>query len=234
MKRRITFVLVVLMIVCVVTTASAYWTMYVYTSNGKPLNLRNAPSLAGDIMTSIPYGSAVRVNDVLDSYWYSVSYAGYTGYSMSRYLVYSMPTCAPWPYPTCVPYPYPTCAPWPYPTCTPTPTPIPTPYCSSFPNEIFYGFQSAYYTALVRPGNPAGYVNVRWAPSLQANIYARYYANDVLTVMSQNSLWCQVLDEDDQIMGYVMRQFLTPYYAEAYYSDSYYNPYDNEIYNGDS
>ena len=60
--------------------------------------MRDAPSIIGSIMTQIPNGAAVQVNDAYDDTWYSVTYNGYTGYSMSRYLVYGWPT--PTPYPT--------------------------------------------------------------------------------------------------------------------------------------
>jgi uncharacterized protein YgiM (DUF1202 family) len=193
MRKKLAFILTVLFIVSIGTAAMAYTTMYVYTSNGHPLNLRDAPSMIGNVMVQIPNGAAVRVNDVLDETWNSVSYGSYTGYCVSRYLVYGTPTPTPPVYPQ----------------------PTPTPSTGTFPNDIFFGFQAVYYKALVRPSNPAGYVNLRWAPSLQADIHARYYANAVLTVMSQNSLWCQVLDENGNVMGYIMRQFLNPYYGDS-------------------
>ena len=198
MKKSFAFIFAVLMIISIATVSLAYTTMYVYTSNGKPLNMRNAPSIIGSIMTQIPNGAAVRINDAYDDTWYSVSYNGYTGYSMARYLTSGWST--PTPTPTLCPAP----------TITPTPTPT-----GAFPNDIFFGFQPVYYKALVRPSNPAGYVNLRWAPSLLAEIRTHYYANAVLTVMSQNSLWCQVLDEDGHIMGFMMRQFLYPYYGDS-------------------
>ena len=213
MKRTIAFFLTVMLVVCMATAATAYTTMYVYTSNGKPLNLRDSPSIIGNIMTQIPNGAAVRVNDAYDDTWYSVTYNGYTGYSMARYLVSGWYTPTPSPIPTPMPTPYPTYYPTYYPPYYPTPTVTPQPY--AFPNDIFYGFQTVYYKALVRPSNPAGYVNLRWAPSLLADINARYYANAVLTVMSQNSLWCQVLDENGHVMGFMMRQFLYPYYGDS-------------------
>ena len=148
-------------------------------------------------MTQIPNGAAVWINDAYDPTWYSVTYNGYTGYSMARYFVGGTPT--------------------PVPTLCPAPTvpPMPTPTYSVFPNDIFYGFQPVYYVALVRPSNPAGYVNLRWAPSLQAEVRTHYYANTALTVMSQNALWCQVLDENGHVMGFMMRQFLSPYYGDS-------------------
>jgi uncharacterized protein YgiM (DUF1202 family) len=193
MKRKLAFILTALVVLSIATAAMANTTMYVYTSNGKPLNLRDAPSIIGNVMVQIPNGAAVRVNDVFDGTWYSVTYGSYTGYSMSRYLVYSTPTCTPGP------------------TATPSPSASP----NDFSNDIFYGFTDTYYKALVRPSNPAGYVNLRWAPSLLADIHGRYYANSILTVMSQNSLWCQVLDEDGHVMGFIMRQFLTAYYGDS-------------------
>lgn len=192
MKRKTAFILAVLLAVCFAASAMAYTTMYVYTSNGKPLNLRDAPSMLGNVMIQIPNGAAVRVNDVFDETWYSVTYGSFTGYSMSRYLVYATPT----------------------PVYCPTPTPVPY-YYGGFPNEIFVDFQPVLYTALVRPSNPAGYVNLRWAPSLQSDIHSRYYANAMLTVMSQNTVWCQVLDEAGNVMGFIMRQFLYPYNGDS-------------------
>lgn len=200
MKKLFAFILAVLLVTGVVTTAMAYSTMYVYTANGKPLNMRDAPSIIGSVLTQIPNGAAVQVYDAYDDTWYYVSYNGYGGYCMARYLVSGWPTPAPYPTPS--------------PTYCPLPTATPAP-SGSFPNDIFYGFQAAYYKALVRPSNPAGYVNLRWAPSLQADVNTHYYANAVLTVMSQNSLWCQVLDEESRIMGFMMRQFLYPYYGDS-------------------
>ena len=74
MKKILAFILTVLVDGCVATAAYAYTTMYVYTANGKPLNLRDAPSIIGNVMTQIPNGAAVRVNDVLDETWDSVTY----------------------------------------------------------------------------------------------------------------------------------------------------------------
>lgn len=196
MKKILAFILAVLLMTGVFTAAMAYTTMYVYTANGKPLNLRDAPSIIGSVLTQIPNGASVHVINAYDDTWYYVSYNGYGGYSMARYLVYGWPT--PTPMPTYCPVP----------TVTPAPS-------GAFPNDIFFGFQPVYYQALVRPSNPAGYVNLRWAPSLLAEISAHYYANAVLTVMSQNSLWCQVLDEEGHVAGFMMRQFLYPLYGDS-------------------
>lgn len=201
MKKMLASILIVMLIVCTSTAAMAYTTMYVYTANGKSLNLRDAPSLTGNVITRIPNGSSVRVNDMFSETWYSVSYGGYVGYVMASYLVYYSsytPTATPQPVVTSIPYYY-------------YVTPTPTASGCTFPNEIFSGFTTAVYQAVVQPSNPAGYVNLRWAPSLEADIHAFYYANSILTVMSQNGEWCQVLDEANNVMGFMMREFLSPY-----------------------
>ena len=46
MKKALALILAVLIIVSIATSAMAY-TMYVYTSNGKPLNMRDAPASSG-------------------------------------------------------------------------------------------------------------------------------------------------------------------------------------------
>ncbi len=53
-----------------------------------PLNLRGAPSSAGEVLASIPNGSAV---EVLNSYngWYVVRYNGVLGYVLGEYLQFT-------------------------------------------------------------------------------------------------------------------------------------------------
>jgi len=85
-KRKLAFLFAAGFILCVMTSAVACTTMYVYTSDGNSLNLRDMPSLSGGIITTIPYGAAVTANDTYDPAWYSVTYNGYSGYAMSCYL----------------------------------------------------------------------------------------------------------------------------------------------------
>ena len=60
-------------------------TMYVRTNTGVGLNLRTAPSMNGDIITSFQPGTAVTVLKK-GSGWYYVSVAGLKGYMGSQYL----------------------------------------------------------------------------------------------------------------------------------------------------
>ena len=60
-------------------------TMYVRTNTGVGLNLRTAPSMNGEIITSFQPGTAVTVLKK-GSGWYYVSVAGLKGYMGSQYL----------------------------------------------------------------------------------------------------------------------------------------------------
>ena len=71
------------------------------------------------------------------------------------------------------------------------------------------GFTPAYYTATVKPSNPSGYVNMRWAPSKSTSVHEVYYAGDMLQVIADNGTWCQVYDTSRNICGFMMKQFLT-------------------------
>lgn len=197
MKKLVTLAVVIVLMTMTVSTVFAMvgnLTMYVYTSNGKTLNLRQQPSTDSPILANIPYGAAVQVYQPYNSTWYSIGYNGTNGYVMSKYLVANPPG--------------------PKPTAKPTPTAKPD---NTLSNSMYDGFTATYYEAQVRPNSPSGYVNLRWGPSLYADIHSRYHMNDVLTVMSQNNTWCQVLDETNHVMGFMMRKFLAPYQGNGIY-----------------
>lgn len=59
----------------------------VHTQGGR-LNIRNEPSLNGDIIGQIPNGATVEVL-ARSGEWYSVSYQGITGYSFASYITVS-------------------------------------------------------------------------------------------------------------------------------------------------
>ena len=60
-------------------------TLYVRTNTGRGLNLRDLPSLEGNIITSFKPGTAVTVL-LRGNGWYKVSVQGMTGYMASQYL----------------------------------------------------------------------------------------------------------------------------------------------------
>jgi SH3-like domain-containing protein len=198
-KKLVALMVAVVMLTTVAVAALAEvgnLTMYVYTANGKTLNLRESPTTSSRVLANIPYGAAVRVFQPYSSSWYSIQYNGINGYVMSKFLVSNPPGPKPHPSPTASP-------------------------SEGLSNAMFNGFTSTYYQAEVRPSSPSGYVNLRWAPSLHADIHSRYYLNDLLIIMSQNNSWCQVLDQKNNVMGFMMRSFLAEYQGDGVYGSEH-------------
>ena len=186
MRNRVwAIVLALVLMTSLIPTVSALadTTMYVYTSNGKSLNLRDYPSMDGNIITRIPYGAKVTVDDgFVGSSWVHVYYKSSDGYCMIRYLSTSKP------------------GPNPQPTRTATPTQS---------ASLYDNFAQCYYTASVRPTSPGGFVHLRWAPSKSQPVQRDYYNGSELVVISQNGTWCQVYDELNECSGFMMAEFLT-------------------------
>lgn len=190
MKKRLIPILLLALILTVtsvlpVMSASALvGPQYVYTSNGKTLNMRQSPSKNAPIIGHIPYGAMVDSYEYYNSSWGYVTYKGLSGYCMSRYFVSSPPGPKPQPQPTTKP--------------TPASTGI-----------NYKKFVRTDYYAIVRPSTPSGYVNLRWAPSKSVSIENTYYAGYQLHVIAQDGTWAQVLDEQNNISGFMMLQFLS-------------------------
>ena len=186
-KRTLAIFMVMAILVCslpFVQSAKAIgtgFTMYVYTANGKGLNLREEPSKDAAVLASIPYGTKLTIYSFYNSTWANVSYRGYDGYVMQRYLVDYKPAAQGGG------------------GSTPTPTTS---------TNLFKNFYTADYYVTVRPSTPSGYVNLRWAPSKSMAIHTTYYADSVLHVISEDGTWCQVYDEGTNICGFMMKSFL--------------------------
>lgn len=167
------------------------WHAYVRTSNGKGLNLRDGPGTDYKVITTIPYGKSVHLNDYIDKTWVEVDYGSHHGYVMGRYLTYTEPS------------PY-----------KPTPKPTTKPSSGSGTSttslkKLFQNFTFVSYTAQVRPSTPGGFVHMRWAPTKASDPIRDFHQNDILTVIAQDSTWAQVVDPNTGITGFMMRSFLT-------------------------
>lgn len=188
MKKRVTALLVamILTISIIPISASALTaSMYVYTSNGKSLNMRSYPSMDAEIVTTIPYGAIVDVYSGWDSTWAHCYYNGVDGYCKTRYLTTSDPGARP------------------------SQPSSPSGSSSTSSESMFNNFTECYLTATVRPSSPGGFVHMRWAPSKKQAIHHDYYNGDMLTVIAQNDTWCQVYDEINHVGGFMMKAFLS-------------------------
>ncbi|MDD3410740.1 MAG: SH3 domain-containing protein [Eubacteriales bacterium] len=180
-KRAFTLLLVLaLLTACIPLSASALTaSMYVYTSNGKSLNMRSYPSMDADIVTTLPYGAIVDVYSGWDETWAHCSYNGVDGYCKTRYLTASVPGVRP----------------------SPTSSPVSA--------GLYDNFETCDFYATVRPSNPGGFVHMRWAPSKNQPIHSDYYYGSTLHVIADNGTWCQVIDESGNVAGFMMKAFLS-------------------------
>ena len=185
MRKRalsILFAIVLVATLMPAVQALASTTMYVDTSNGKSLNVRDYPSKDGNVIYTLPYGAEVTIDEgFVGSTWAHVELSGGDGYCMYRYLSSSKP------------------GPKPKPTKTATPTQS---------SSLYDNFSRCDYSATVRPSSPGGYVHLRWAPSKKQPVQQDYYNGSTLHVIAQNGVWCQVYDEDGQVAGFMMAEFL--------------------------
>lgn len=161
---------------------TAIGTLYVDTANGGNLRMRARPDLNSSEVASLKNGTAVTVYSYANSQWAYVSYRSYFGYCMVRHLSDVPPAKRP----------------------SATPMPV-TP---SYQNNPYAGFSAANYRVLVNPSVPTGFVNLRWAPSLDAPVQSIYYANTELRVIATNGTWCQVIDDRNNVCGFMMSAYM--------------------------
>lgn len=188
MKKRIIPVLLVLAIlmIALIPAASAAGTVkYVYTRNGKPLNVRSWPSINSALLGTIPNGRAVTVENYTADYaWAVITFSGKTAYVMTQYLVDGSPV---------------------------SPTPVPGGGSQNLINAMENEFRTYHvvspYTVLAKPVRASGWVNLRYVPSTEFGHADNLYANTQLTVIAETSNWLQVRRNDTGVTGYVMRQY---------------------------
>ena len=168
---------------------------YVYTENGKGLNVRESPG--GEVVGSLKYGTRIYCyyrdggnGWALIDYYYNkpgYGYATYAAYISSRYLRKNKPE----------------------------PRQSSSSSSSSMADvgtEINAEFKSAKkvtpFVVTVRPSRASGWVNMRWAPSKSAEVLATYKQNDKLLVIRETDNWYQVEDQDTGDVGFINKQFV--------------------------
>lgn len=175
------------MLTFVPAATAAGITKYVYTRNGKPLNVRAWPSVNSSLLGTIPNGSAISVENYTTDYtWAVIRYNGQTAYVMTQYLVDGSPV-------------------------TPV-TPTPSGGSSqgliySLENELRSYHVVSPYTVVAKPVRATGWVNLRYIPSTECCHAENLYANTQLTVIAETANWLQVRKNDNGVTGYVMRQY---------------------------
>ena len=204
-----------LLLLCAAPALAEYSTenttiMYVYTDNRKSLNVRSAPYVGNNIIAAAYFGTALNVKRFLDNGWACIQWnASVEAYVQTRYLRWDRPdsnTAAPAT-----------------PVVTAAPTAVPYSYPSSGGNSGYAGaytdslitlnaeFRTARlvspFIVVVRPARASGWVNMRWAPSKDAEVLSTYRSGAKLTVIAESQSWYQVADPDTEATGFIMKSY---------------------------
>ena len=176
---------------------------YVYTENGKGLNVRATPG--GEVVGSLKYGTKIYCyyrdggnGWALIDYSYNMPGVGFGSYACfisSRYLRKNKPPARP--------------------SGTSSQTGAKTTgktTTKTDTEDINAEFRSAKkvtpFSITVRPSRSSGWVNLRWAPSKSAEVLATYRANDKLLVIQELDNWYQAEDQDTGDVGFISKQFV--------------------------
>ena len=201
------------------SASQAYTVMYVYTDNGKNLNVRSTPYVGDNIIGQARFGEQIKVKRFMENGWACIAWnLNGEAYVQSRYLQWSQP------------------ASYTLPTATPVPTAAPyihnstgNSYSSNSSNSSYSGsnsYTAAYtdtlavlnaefrtarmvtpYIIIVRPSRASGWVNMRWAPSKDVEVLATYRSGAKLTVIAETQSWYQVADPETEATGFIMKTY---------------------------
>ena len=197
MKKVISLILSMMLLVLLASTAlseSQGTEYYVYTKNGKGLNVRSTMSTTEDnIIGSLAYGTKVIIYGVRDG-WAMIDYKNTAGYIMFRFLVKTKPA----PYTASE-------------TTEQTSTDASTKDASTVAqlNALIASAKFVEpYTVTVRPVRASGWVYMRWFPSKAAKEMATFSANYQLTVIAELKDWYQVSDPVTGKVGFIYKSYV--------------------------
>ena len=223
MKRRLPALVLALILltglaaVCAeasgITTSNTV--MYVYTDNGKDLNVRSAPYVGNNIIGLAKYGSKLTIVRFLDTGWACINWPNYgEAYVQSRYLQWYAPAG------------YATATPSPVPTAVPTAVPYLNNNTNNYNGYSYTESGYAYtdslatlnaefrtarivspFTITVRPTRASGWGNMRWAPSKDTEVISTYRTGAQLTVIAETQSWYQVVDTNTDATGFMMKAY---------------------------
>lgn len=79
-----------------------------------------------------------------------------------------------------------------------------------------------------RPTRPGGWVNLRWAPSLDAEVIAKMVLNEEMTVIAEGKNWYQVMNAEGYV-GFINKQYTTVVYYGDYQGDGVGMAYGSDL-----
>ena len=162
-------------------------TMYVYTKNGGPLNVRSDPRTGNNVIGQLEYGAAVYVT-VFDGDWCGIKYNHVIGWVQSRFLQWYAPD--------------------PRPTPAPTPAPDPDPGYDPSAAELQNEVTITPIQVQVVAGRSSGWADMRILPSMDAGRVQYCTDGMQLSAFAETPNWFHVTDPSSGSIGYIRKDFL--------------------------
>ena len=199
MKKVFSLMLAMMLLVLFTSAAlseSQGTDMYVYTKNGKPLNVRSSMSTEDDsnIIGSLKYGTKV-ITYGHENGWAIIDYGNTAGYIMYRFLVKEKPD----------PYKASDASEKKTTTTSSTKDSSTVAQLNALTDSVKFVTP---YTVTVRPARASGWVYMRWFPSKSAETLASFNANYELTVIAELKDWYQVSDPESGKVGFVYKSYV--------------------------
>lgn len=165
---------------------------YVYTSNGKTLNLRVEPNKNAKVLLKIPYGEEFWVFETLGGGWSYGHWGGQFGYVMTRFLTKAKP------------------GPKPKGEEEETPEEYERRKEEEKLAQELNGEKEVkpFYIAVVAT-RATGWINFRVAPSRITARLASYPDGKELIVQGETAHWYKAVDPENNKLGYINKSFTT-------------------------
>ena len=158
-------------------------TMFVYTQDGKTLNVRSSPSTGDNIIGHLKYGAEVKVTG-FDGNWAEITYQGGYAWVQSRFLQWY--------------------APGPKPAPQPKPDPETTQMNAELRSEV--GIPRTAMQA--QASRASGWVNMRIYPSKKTERVQICPDGAQLIAFAETTNWVHVTDPATGNSGYIRKDFL--------------------------
>ena len=196
-KRHISILLAlaVALTACIMLPASSVaepLPMYVYTENGKPLNVRSTPEKADNIIGQLNYGDMVMVEFINSTGWAVIIYKDREAYVQAHFLLDYRPA--------------------------PRPTQSPKEKEDAeklqeqekLNKELASEKETAvpFYVA-VRATRTSGWINFRVGPSKITSRIASFPDGKELIVLGETTNWYRARDPETQKIGYIFKDYTT-------------------------
>ena len=188
MKKLISLLLAGALMFCTVLSASAskkigLGNMFVYTENGKGLNVRSTPETGDNIIGSLKYGAEVKIVE-FEGNWACIEWGDTCAYVQSRFLQWYKPDPKPAP--------------------KPTPKPTEDPQSAELNSEV--SIPSLRLQA--QATRSSGWVNMRIAPSKKTRRVEACSDGTELIAFAETTNWYHVTNPATGNSGYIRKDFL--------------------------